>query len=330
MMQLVTGGSGFIGRRLCASLGSESLRILSRRPLIDMSTTVIDLALSNVGALSEICEDVDTVYHCAGFAHAWNEHDVAVALKHMRINFEATHNLVDAAGRAGVKRFIFLSSVKAMGEPGEQCVDESWPLPPLSVYGKSKRAAEEAVQEAGSKYGMHVVNLRLAMAYGPGGRGNLERMIRMIRRGIFPPLPETGNRRSLVYVDDVVSAMRLAAQEERAAGKTYIVADPTPYSGRQIYQAIREVMGMKACRWAVPLSVLGGGAVLGDLLGRAMRRRSPFNSEVLSRLLGSACYSSNKLQRDIGWCAQTSLRDGLRRMLVAGDDHAVESRDTPS
>lgn len=87
-----------------------------------------------------------------------------------------------------------------MAEPGDACADKDWPGEPATPYGRAKRAAEDAVLEAGAKYGMHVVNLWLAMVYGHGGRGNLERMARGIRAGWFPPLPETGNRRSLVHM----------------------------------------------------------------------------------------------------------------------------------
>ncbi|MCZ7655575.1 MAG: NAD-dependent epimerase/dehydratase family protein [Rhodocyclaceae bacterium] len=90
---------------------------------------------------------------------------------------------------------------------------------------------------------MHVVNLRLAMVYGHGGRGNLERMARGIRAGWFPPLPDSGNRRSLVHVEDVVAAMGMVAQAPAANGRTYIVADPKAYSGREIYDAIRRGLG---------------------------------------------------------------------------------------
>ena len=109
-----------------------------------------------------------------------------------------------------------------------------FPGSPETAYGQAKRAAEAAVLDAGQRHGMHVVNLRLAMVYGAGGRGNLERMGRLVRRGLFPPLPETGNHRSLVHVDDVVAAMRLVAADEQANGRTYIVASPEAPSGRAL------------------------------------------------------------------------------------------------
>ncbi|MFN3595635.1 MAG: NAD-dependent epimerase/dehydratase family protein, partial [Thiobacillaceae bacterium] len=167
---------------------------LVRRPAGRVGEAVGDLL--DPASLARACEGVDTVFHCAGYAHAFASSDPDA---HWRIDFEGTRNLVQAASEAGVRRFVFLSSVKAMAEPNDACVDEDWPGEPATPYGKAKRAAEEAVLDAGAKYGMHVVNLRLAMVYGRGGRGNLERMARAIRAGWFPRLPETGNRRSLVH-----------------------------------------------------------------------------------------------------------------------------------
>ncbi len=223
--------------------------------------------------------------------------------------------LAEAAGRAGVRRLVFLSSVKAMGDPGDDCIDETWPVPPASAYGLAKREAEAVLLATGERFGMHVVCLRLAMVYGAGGRGNLERMTALVRRGWFPPLPETGNRRSMVHVADVVAAMRLVAGEPRAAGRSYIVAHPQTHSGRQLYDALRAASGMPPVGWAVPRGVLAAAARLGDLGAAVLGRRMPLDSEALDRLLGSACYSPARIERELGWRASVDLADGLRETL---------------
>jgi nucleoside-diphosphate-sugar epimerase len=255
---------------------------------------------------------VECVFHCAGYAHVNRGSDPAA---HWRINYEGTCNLLHAAGEAGVKRFVFLSSVKAMAEPGNECVDEDWPGEPETPYGCAKRAAEDAVFEAGARYGMHAVNLRLAMVYGRGGKGNLERMARGIRAGWFPRLPETGNRRSLVHVDDVVSAMRFVADAPVANGCTFIVADPLHYSGREIYDAIRGEMPRLTFGWSAPEILLRVGARVGDTCEKVTRRSMPLNSEIIERLLESACYSPARIERQLGWRAQVGLSEGIREML---------------
>ena len=294
---LVAGASGFIGRRLAQP---------GERRLVRRFTGAADEAVGDLGdaaSLAAACAGVDTVFHCAGYAHAFGHADPEA---HGRINFEGTRNLVAAAAAAGVRRFVFLSSVKAMAEAGDACADEDWPGAPNTPYGKAKRAAEEAVLEAGVRHGMHVVNLRLAMVYGRGGRGNLERMANAMRAGWFPPLPETGNRRSLVHVQDVVEVMRLVAARAEANGRTYIVADARAYSGREIQDALRAVLGKPTVRWSVPAGLLRAAGRLNGRLG-----------EVVDRLIGSACYSPARIERELGWRARIGLEAGLREMLGA-------------
>ena len=164
MMSLITGADGFIGQRLLQT-GDRGLTRNPNTPPSFMLGELLDFS-----SLVPACEDVETVFHCGGFVHAFSSADPDLC---WRINYEGTLNLLAAAGKAGVRRFIFLSSVKAMAQPGIICVDEDFPGEPLTNYGKSKRAAENAVLEAGAKYGMHVVNLRLAMVYGRGGAWEL-------------------------------------------------------------------------------------------------------------------------------------------------------------
>lgn len=313
-LHLIIGSSGFIGARLSNRLlrdGSECRFAVSKQTQ-DEGWVVANL--TNIETLIQACAGVERVFHCAGYAHAFSSITDEDSEQHWRINFEGTRNLVEAAGRTGVQRFVFLSSVKAMAEPGEVCASEYFPGQPTTAYGQSKRAAEEAVLEAGRRYGMHVVNLRLAMVYGSGGRGNLERMGQLVRRGWFPPLPETDNHRSLIHVDDVIAAMQMAADDHRANGRTYIVAGPEAPSGRELFDTMREVLGLPRYRWSISESVLRGAARCGDGLEALFKRRALLNSEVVDRLLGSAWYSSARINRELGWRAKISLREGLREM----------------
>lgn len=311
---LVAGGRGFIGRRLVMALRADgvSSRVLTRgQPGADE----VQGDLTDPAALDLACSGIDTVFHCAGHAHAFGALGAEEEARHWQVNFEGSRALAEAAGRAGVASFVFLSSVKAVGEPGEDCADEDWPVQPDSAYGRAKRAAEAAVLAAGERYGMQVTVLRPAMVFGAGGRGNLERMASLVRRGLFPPLPETGNRRSLVHVSDLVAAMRLVAADIRAAGRTYIVAHPVTPSGRGLYDALRHSLGMAPVGWSVPRALLQGLARCGDAVEGLTRRRVPLDSEALARLLGSACYSPARIEAELGWRAGMGLEAGLREML---------------
>ncbi len=311
----ISGCTGFIGRRLVASLTAEEVPWigLSRRASCNENFRLI--SLEEAGNLVPALAGLSTIFHCAGYAHAFSAPGAVDANTHWTINFQGTRNLVEAAGIAGVRCFVFLSSVKAMADPGAVCADEDFPGEPGTAYGQAKRAAEAAVEEAGRRYGMHVVNLRLAMVYGSGGRGNLERMGRLVKRGLFPPLPETRNHRSLVHVGDVVAAMRLVADDERANGQTYIIASQDAPSGRELFDALREVQGMPACRWTVPETLLRLAGYLGDGVGHLSRRRMLVDSEVVKRLLDSAWYSAARIERELGWRAQVMLAEGLGEML---------------
>lgn len=293
MKALVTGASGFIGRRLLR----PGDRAFSRHRCGWDDEVVGDLF--DPAGLVAACAGVETIFHCAGVADALHGDEAAL----MRVNVEGTKHLLAAADMTGVKRFVFFSSVKAMAEPGDECVDEDWPGDPSTPYGRSKRAAEDAVLEAGEKFGMHVVNLRLAMVYGRGSQGNLWKMAQAIRGGWFPPLAETGNRRSLVHVQDVVDVARWISQQPQANGRTYIVADPQPYSTRQLYDALRHACGLPPARWRVPALPLRGAMALGGPIGEYARR-----------LAGSSCYSPERIRRELGWQARIGLAEGLREM----------------
>ncbi len=297
MRTLVTGATGFIGGRLMQA----DHRALVRQPSGFAGEVVGDLR--DRRSLEAACDGMEVVFHCAGHAHAFSSGSTDI---HHEVNHEGVKNLLAVAGQTSVKRFVFLSSVKAMAEPGNACVGEDWPGEPATVYGLAKQAAEKAVLEAGAKYGMHVVNLRLAMVYGHGGRGNLERLARAIRSGWFPPLPETRNRRSLVHVQDVVEAMRVVAGRDEANGKTYILADSKPYSSREIYEAIRIALGMSPSPpFTVPACFL---RTAGQLNGRL--------NQIVDRLIGSACYSPARIESELGWRAKIGLAEGLKEMLL--------------
>lgn len=314
-MDLVTGATGFIGQRLLARLLREGreVRALLRHGSVP-AAEVVRADLGDPAGLAAACAGVERVFHCAGHAHAFASLSGADSEEHWRVNFAGTRNLVEAAGRAGVQRFVFLSTVKAMAEPGESCADEMFPGLPATAYGQSKRAAEGAVLAAGSRHRMHVVNLRLAMVYGAAGRGNLERMGRLVRRGWFPPLPETANRRSLVHVDDVVDAICLVAGDDRAGGRTYNIVGPDSPSGRHLFDTIRQAAGLPPLQWAMPESVLRVAACCGDSFERLLGRRLPLDSEALNRLLGSAWYSGALIERELGWRPRVSLEQGLKEM----------------
>lgn len=304
---LVTGGTGFIGRRIVAALQAHGarLRVLARaESALPADWRDVESALGDLGdaaSLVAACRGIDTVIHAAGFAHADAADTPDFAARHWTVNAEGTFRLLNAAASAGVQRFVFFSSVKAVGDPGARCVDERWDGPAETPYGRAKRAAEKRVTAAGRERGMHAVNLRPALVYGPGMKANLARLIEAARRGWLPPLPETGNRRSLVHADDLAQAALLGAAHPAAAGQTYFVTDGVAYSGGALYRMLRAALGRPIPRWTVPAGVLRGGAKAADgllwLLGRGDRKAR----NALDKLLGWACYDATRIGDELGY-----------------------------
>ncbi|MEW6427159.1 MAG: NAD-dependent epimerase/dehydratase family protein [Thermodesulfobacteriota bacterium] len=323
---LVTGASGFIGRHLCLHLRKMGCRVrgLTRTMQQDFSASELfdEGVVVRLGAEPlppHLMAGVDTVFHLAGVAHS-ELPTAAMAEVYWAVNLRATEELLQSAKAAQVGRFVYFSSVKAAASPPkDRCVDEAWQGEPMDVYGLSKRLAEQKVLEGGIAGGMHVCNLRPVLVYGSGVKGNLRKMIEAIKADRFPSLPETGNRRSLVHVADVVQAAMLAAEHPDANGKTYIVADNHPYSTRKMYETIRNALGMPISRRRIPYAVLALAARIGDGIGRLVPLQVPFDSEKLYKICGSACYSSRKLQVELGFHPRFELQDALPAMVASLD-----------
>jgi len=315
---LVTGASGFLGRALCQELVGQgrAVRALMRGraegPWQEQAS--LDLAAGVVPA--ELLADVDVVFHLAGRVHDLTER-VPDETAYQAANVDATRALLAAAAsRPRPHRLVFMSSLAVTGDTGRALADESPAAPPATPYGRSKLAAERLVLAAGERHGMHVCILRPALVYGPGAKGNLPRMLAAVDRRRFPPLPELGNRRSLVGVGDVVRAALLAAGRQEAAGQTYVVTDGRAYSTRGMYVAMARALGREPGAVTVPRWCLAGLAKAGDLVGRVGGRRFVFDSAALERLTGSAWFSSDKIARELGWRPTQTLEAALPAMVA--------------
>lgn len=304
---LLTGSNGFIGQVLSQKLQSLAINVnhLVRNNAVDMPNKIL-LNLTENWSINP-CKNVDTVFHLAAKAHALSELSQD-RFDYEQINTQATRQLLEAAQQAGVKRFIFFSSVKAIGE-SEFIQNETSELMAKTAYGQSKYAAEQLVLKG--DYVPHAVVIRPCMVYGHSKKGNLPKMINAIADGFFPPLPEVNNHRSMVHVDDVVQAALLAATKPNATGQIYIVSDGQHYSSRQLYELICQALNKPVARFNIPLMVLTVLAKLGDLIGKILSRRFIFDSDVKQKLLGSAYYSSAKIETELGFKANYSLQQAL-------------------
>jgi len=293
-VSLITGATGFIGRKLANVVDGE-IRVLSREKHSDYDTIVCDLQSEVIP--DQALNNVNTVFHLAGFAHDMRDASKIAGL-YYKVNVRATVQLANLAVKSGVKRFVFVSSVKAGGNPSlGTCANEKDQKNIEDVYGKTKREAELKLLEIGKDSGMHVSIIRPSLVYGPNVKGNLQLMLSGVRVGWFPPLPETGNRRSMIHVDDLVRAILLVAKDECANGEIFIATDGTPYSSREIYNAMCGVAGKSIPKWSVPKNLFDMASLI-----------NPRIKYKLNKLLGDECYSSAKLEA-LGFKAQKTLKD---------------------
>lgn len=317
---LVTGAAGFIGQHTVARLLRDgfAVQVLVRNSVwpVDWNRRV-EVVVGDVrdpDAAKKALAGCDTVLHLAGKAHDAEElHDTG---EHEQITVIGTQNLLAAAQTAGVRTFLFLSSLSVYGPSTHAQQDETAPCGPVTAYGWAKLKAETCLFEHGQKFGIAAICLRPALVYGPGCRGNLIRMIDFIDRGLFPPIPEVGNRRSMVHVADLVEAVLLAATKPLAAGKCYLVTDGKPYSTRELYELICRALGKPVPRWHVPLWTLKALGRTGDVIGRVRGKRFLFDSDALDKLVGSAWYSSEKISRELGYRPTITLADAMPEMIA--------------
>jgi nucleoside-diphosphate-sugar epimerase len=272
---------------------------------------VFDLAHEPIppGALT----DVDVVFHLAAKVPVEDLPGESAAA-YTALNVGGTRRLLEACGTSKVRRLVFFSSVKAVGEGGETRIGDDVVPDPVTAYGRSKLEGERLVL-----YGRYVpepVVLRLSPVYGPGGRGNLIKMIDAVRTGRLPPVPDNRNRRSMVHVDDVVAAAKVAAKRGEAVGRAFFVTDGIDYSTRDLYEALAHALGIRVRR-GLPIWVFHGLALAGDVARRVSGRRMPFDSSGLEKLFRSAYYDVRPLMQ-IGYSPQWTLTKALPTIL--GDD----------
>jgi len=297
---LVTGASGRVGIRLVEVLAAAgcSVRAMSRKQCASIApgaeSCMADLTTGD--GLATAVEGVGWVFHLASYAPAPTDRDPENNPLHQEVAIEGTGNLLNQATQAGVDALVLTSSTRV--------IDGS-----NSCYARAKRQAEALVNSASPRIKTTV--LRLSPVYGFAHQGSIAQMLAAIAAGRFPPLPDFGDRRSLVHVDDVVQALLLAALSPEAAGKTYTVTDLQNYSSRQIYELICEALGRTPPGWHVPAWLLWAGAGAGSLLENLTGRPMPLNRARLNSLARSACFDAQEIVEDLAFSPVHTLEEAL-------------------
>jgi nucleoside-diphosphate-sugar epimerase len=300
---LVTGATGFVGREVCARLERDGrgVRLAVRREPGPSRVVVGD-----IGAKTDwraALEGVDSVVHLAARVHVMHETAADPDAAFRQVNVDGTRRLAEQAAEAGVRRFVFVSSVKVSGEQtalGRPFRPDDAPAP-ADPYGRSKRDAELALGEIAAASSMSVARIRPPLVYGPGVRANFLAMMRWVRRGVPLPLASVNNRRSLVFVGNLADLVCRCIDHPRAAGELFFASDGEDLSTPELLRRLAVALHVRARLFPMPVPLLAAGA-------RAVGKRAIFD-----RLCGSLQVDVEPTRRLLDWTPPFSVDAALSK-----------------
>lgn len=304
---LVTGANGFVGQALCAELLRRGLAV--RGAVRGQASSIPPMARATVvGGItidtdwSAALDGVEMVIHLAARVHVMHESAADPLAEFRSVNTAGTEHLARCAAASGVKRMVYVSSIKVNGEQtcGGQKFSETDTPAPQDPYGVSKWEAEQALQRVASETGLEVVIVRPPLVYGPGVKGNFAQMLNVVSRGIPLPFASLRNQRSLLYLGNLVDALITCATHPAASGQTYLVCDGEDVSTPDLLRQLAVAMGAPSRLLPCPATLL---RLAGKLAGK---------SQQVERLLGSLQVDGDKIRRDLNWVPPYLLQQGLQ------------------
>jgi nucleoside-diphosphate-sugar epimerase len=303
---LITGASGFIGRtavRMLAGAGWTVRAALRAGATLDADVEKVIVGdLSHDTDWSEALKSVDAVLHLAARVHVMKDKAKDPLAEYRRVNVAGTACLARQAATAGVRRFVFMSSIKVNGErtfEGKPFRASDSPAP-IDHYGVSKLEAERELAAIGAASTMQICSIRPVLVYGPGVKGNFASLMRVLAKGVPLPLGGINNRRSLVSVTNLIDLARTCLSDPRAAGQTFLVSDGVDLSTTDLLLRLGEALDRRARLVVAPLPLLRGAA---SLLGK---------DEIVSRLCDSLQVDISATCKRLDWSPPQDLPDGLR------------------
>jgi len=309
-LALVTGATGFIGSAICDALIAQGrpVRGLARRSELagalpaGVEACIVGDIVKPVN-WTPVVSGVDCVVHLAGYVHETPSDPLDEArARYARLNVEATRRLANAAARAGVRRLVYISSVKVHGEktgPNEPLTEQQTPAP-VGPYAETKLEAEKVLREIERTTGMEVVIVRPPLVYGPGVKANFLRLVRSVDGGLPLPLAAVRNQRSFIYLGNLVDVLIRCMDDRRAAGETFLVSDGEDVSTPKLIRNIAFCLGKQPNLVQVPVGVL---SMSGGLSGGAA---------LINRLIDSLVIDSSHVTETLDWRPPFSMLEGLQ------------------
>jgi len=305
---LITGATGFLGLRLSAALHcalESTLTIAVRRPIAIPSDRLVEVAgLDASTDWSEAMVGQQVVIHCAARAHVMRTEVADPLAEYRRVNVDGTLNIARHAAAAGVKRFIFISSIGVNGNINTRPFTEDDTPNPAELYAQSKWEAELGLWEIQRETGMALVIIRPPLVYGPNAPGNFGSLMRWVEKGVPLPLGAIHNQRSLVAIDNLVDLIITCIDHPVAANQVFLAGDGQDLSTTELLRGLAKAAGKPSRLIPIPRWMLMLSATL---LGKRA---------VAQRLLGSLQVDISKARDLLGWEPPISVEEGLRRCFI--------------
>lgn len=304
---LVTGATGFVGSRLLWLLSEKNFKIsaVSRRLFSGLPSSVNSRMVENIDSDTDwgtILQGVNIVIHTAARVHLLEDKVPDPLSEFRKVNVGGTLNLALQSARAGVKRFIFISSIKVNGEATEpgRPFSEVVDAVPVDPYGLSKYEAEKRLHDLAIETGMEIVIIRAPLVYGAGVRANFKTMMNWLVSGVPLPLGEINNRRSLLALDNLVDFISICITHPAATNQTFVISDGHDLSTPELLRLLGEALGKPACLFRVPVSWI---KLVASLIGK---------QNISQRLCSSLQVDISKAKNLLNWKPPVSVEEGLR------------------